>query len=265
VKLFSSFSFLSSFGAKKAEQAGDGIVALIVKFDPETASEAQIEEFRKELDILTGRVAGLRTDYSREKSEAEAVRARYNELVAAAELLQKRSEAAEGDAKTSLEASVGKIVAELEGLLPDLKREEAEAVEAGEFLREFEQAAEEAARKLTTARTQLDAARQNMARAELRRERAEDKAEQTEVLVGIRKKSDSMGVALAAMQSEANKDEQAASAAKLKVELLTKSAPRKLDEDPNIKAAIAEASGTTQPTGLTGRLAALKSKAAVAA
>lgn len=265
--MFKTFSFLATFAGKKAEQAGDSLTGFIVRFDPATATEAQIAEYEQNLNTLTNAVAKLRDEFNKEKKEADAIDARYHQLVAAAESLDAKAKAeTDPTKKAGLEASLKKLLDETEAMLPDHDREMQEAKEAEDFLHEHEEAAQAAAQKLVQARSQLNHAMHDMEAARLHKERATEHAEQAAVLAGIRTHSDSLGTALGAMQEAAAKDNQAAEAANYKAKLLSDNGHKEIADDPNIAAALAEASGAARtPESLSDRLAALKNRSAVTA
>ncbi len=61
------FGFLRSFGIEKLGKVGEGITQKIVAWDPETASQAEIEEMIRELDKITTEAGKARAEYDREK------------------------------------------------------------------------------------------------------------------------------------------------------------------------------------------------------
>ncbi|MEI7955768.1 MAG: hypothetical protein WCJ66_11415 [Verrucomicrobiota bacterium] len=255
-------SFLARFGRAKVGQISQSITEAIVRFDPETASEAQIAEFEAQLNVLTTKVATLRREYDNEQKEADAAQANYNRYMAAAEKLQNQiaDPAIPSEKKASLEPSLSNLLTTIEGLVPEMEREIREAKEAKTFLAEFEQAAIEAAQKVTTARAKLTEAAHRMASAKLQRERATEMAEHAAVLAGIRSGNDSLGTALSAMEKVAQKDQDATTAATLKANLLTKHVPQSIENDQNVRDALGEASTSPSSVSLTDRLAALKAR-----
>ena len=257
-------SFLARFGKAKVGQISQGITEAIVRFDPETASEAQIAEFEAQLTELTTKVATLRREYDKEQKEADAAQANYNRYMTAAEKLQDQvaDPTTPADKKGSLEASLANLLTTIEGLAPEMEREIQEAKDAKDFLAQFEQAAADAARKVTTARAKLSEAARKMATAKLQKERATENAEHAAVLAGIRTGNDSLGTALSAMEKVAQKDQDAATAATLKANLLTKNMPQNIENDQNVRDALGEASAGPSVVSLTDRLAALKARKA---
>jgi hypothetical protein len=88
---------------------------------------------------------------------------------------------------------------------------------------------------------------------------AERQAEASRQAAGLTQTTSSLNVALKAMQDAAAKDLMAAEAAGAKARLLTPTKPEQ--DDPNIVAALAAASGTSPvPQSLSERLAALKAR-----
>jgi hypothetical protein len=95
-----------------------------------------------------------------------------------------------------------------------------------------------------------------MRRAELEQERAKARADKAEQLAGLRKDTSGLGVALAAMNRQAQEAKASAEASDMKARLLT---PEKAKEDDNIKAALqAVSGGPVSNASLSDRLAALK-------
>ena len=59
------FGFLRSFGFEKLGKVGDSITQKIVAWDPETASQAEIEEMIRDLDKITTEAGKARAEYDR--------------------------------------------------------------------------------------------------------------------------------------------------------------------------------------------------------
>jgi chromosome segregation ATPase len=251
--------FLKSFGKEKFEQVKQGFAEVIVNWDPETATQAEIEEMIKELDKITVEAGKARQDFDKERAEAEAARDNFNKHLKAAEILNLQYEAAaaggqeSADAK-ALKASLDKLIADLEKMEPEVKREEKEAAEAKEYYDEVKNVAEMTAEKVRSARATLESAQREVKRAKIEEERAAARAEKAERLAGLRKGTDGMGIALKAMQNQAAEARAAAEASSMKATLLDNKGG-----DSNIEAALKQASGGAAPTAsISDRLAALK-------
>jgi chromosome segregation ATPase len=257
------FGFLKSFGKEKFNNVGQSITQRIVAWDPETATQAEIEEMIKELDKVTREAGKAKADYDREQAEADAARKNYDKYVAAAEMLNKQLEEAQTTGNPSrandISASMEKLLGELEQMHPEVERETREAEEARAYYNEVMQLAEVTAQKVRAARAQLDQAKRDMRRAEIEQQRAQAKAEKAESLAGLRKETSSLGVALEAMNKQAEQARASAAAADMKSKLLGPEPPAKDQHiEEALKAVSGESPGST--ASFADRLAALRKK-----
>ena len=117
-------SFIRNLVGVKADNAMQAGVEALVRWDPQSASEAELRTTEQHLDDLGLQVAGARQSYDKEQKEAEAIQALSQQRMAAAEQLQ-RQIAAEPDAtrKAGLEQSLGTLVTMLEQMAPEIERE----------------------------------------------------------------------------------------------------------------------------------------------
>jgi len=254
-------SFLGNLFKKHAENAVTSVQQFLVTLDPETATEAQIDEFSDQLRKASEELAKTRAEYQKDEKAAEEIEARYEKgLKAAAILEQQVAEAGDQEQKDSLSASLEKLVTMLEQIKPDVERERQDADDAKRMMDELTGFVEESAKALKEARTRLERARSEMRRAEIEQERAEKRARTAEVLAGIKKGSGTFNVALDAMQKKAEESRIKADAAMTRSRLLTPTDAEK--EDAHISAALAKASGEDAPVGgsVSERLAALRKK-----
>jgi chromosome segregation ATPase len=254
-------AFLRNLVGVKADKAVQAGVEALVRWDPQSASEAELRTMEQHLDDLGRQVAAARQSYERERKEADAIQALSQQRMAAAEQLQNQI-AAESDParKTGLERSLETLVSMLEQMTPEIEREKKDAVEAKDFLEMLEKTYAEAGGKLKQGRSELERARRDMARAGQQRQAAEQQAEAARRAAGLTSATSSMTVALKAMQEAANRDLASADAAMAKAKLLRPTRPEQ--DDPNIAAALAAAAGKSPvPQSLNDRLAALKARA----
>jgi chromosome segregation ATPase len=254
-------AFLRNSVGVKADKAVQAGVEALVRWDPQSASEAELRTMEQHLDDLGRQVAAARQSYERERKEADAIQALSQQRMAAAEQLQNQI-AAESDLarKTGLERSLETLVSMLEQMTPEIEREKKDAVEAKDFLEMLEKTYAEAGGKLKQGRSELERARRDMARAGQQRQAAEQQAEAARRAAGLTSATSSMTVALKAMQEAANRDLASADAAMAKAKLLRPTRPEQ--DDPNIAAALAAAAGKSPvPQSLNDRLAALKARA----
>jgi len=249
------FSFVSSFGKKKSENVGQSIVQILASWDPETASKAELEQMEKRLNKLVQEVGEARQVYKKERAEADAIKALYDQRLKAAEILQARL--AETPENADAEKALTELVQLLEEMQPEMEVEELEAVEAKAFMEELEEVAALSAEKLKTAKKSLVKAVQDMKRAKVREERASESAERAAKLAGLREESDQLGSALSAMRKNADASNAKVEAAQMKAKLL---APGKAEKENDlIASAMKEAGGQPQATeSIASRLAALK-------
>ena len=244
-------------GVKMDKAAAAGIEAL-VRWDPKSASEAELRTMEQRLDDLGREVAMARQSYDKEQREADTIQALSQQRMAAAEQLQRQVDAENDPArKATLEKSLETLVSMLEQMTPEVEREKSEAVDAKDYLVMLEQTYAEAGGKLKTARSELERAQRDMARASQQREQADRQAEAARRAAGLASTTSSLTVALEAMQDAAQKDLVSADAQMSKAKLLRPTRPEQ--DDPNIAAALATAAGKPPaPQSLSERLAALK-------
>jgi chromosome segregation ATPase len=251
--------FIRNLLGVKTDQAVQAGIEALVRWDPQAATEAELRSMEQHLDELGREVAKARMAYDREKKEADAIKALLNQRMAAAEQLQKQAAAeVTSERKTALEKSLATLLDMLEQMTPDVEREAQDETDAHDFLVMLEKTYADAGAKFRTARSQLQRAERDMARAGQQREIAERQAEAARRAAGLSNTTSSLNVALKAMQDAAAHDLEVAEAASAKARLLKPTQPEQ--DDPNIAAALAAASGRPQPQTLSERLAALKAR-----
>jgi chromosome segregation ATPase len=253
-------AFIRNLVGVKTDQAVQGAVEALVRWDPKAATEAELRTMEQHLDELGRQVAEARQAYDRERREADTVTRLSQQRMAAAEQLQQRMQAeTDPSRKAELERSLGTLVDMLEQMAPDVDRETQDVEDAGSFLKMLEDTYAQAGQKLKSARDALNRAQRDMGRAEQQREVAERRAEAARQAAGLSSATSGLSVALKAMQDNAARNLAAADAANAKAKLLQPSRPEQ--DDPNIAAAMAAASGTRlPPTSLSDRLAALQQR-----
>lgn len=251
--------FFSQFFFKKAQDAQSGLTRLLVEFDPETASEAEIGELDEALTKLTKQMVSAKNAWEQEQREAQEIQKNHDLRLAAAERLQAKAEAAAPEEKAQIETSLAKLLDEIEKMVPEVEREAREAEQAKAYYDELAEAVKTAAERLKTARARLSEAKRHMDVAKVQMERAKDQEERAKVLAGIKQQASSVGTAFDAMTKRAAEMETNAEVARQKAGLLT---PPKGGDDPLISQALKEAAGQEEKPqqSLAERLAALKKK-----
>ncbi|WP_236033989.1 hypothetical protein, partial [Belnapia mucosa] len=252
--------FIRNLVGVKTDQAVQGAVEALVRWDPRAATEAELRTMEQHLDQLGRQVAEARQAYDREQREAETITRLSQQRMAAAEQLQQRLQGETDPAqKAGLERSLATLVNMLEQMAPDIDRETQDARDAGSFLQMLEDTYNQAGQKLKSARDALNRAQRDMGRAEQQRETAERRAEAARQAAGLSGATSGLTVALKAMQDNAARNLAAAEAANAKAKLLQPSKPEQ--DDPNIAAAMDAVSGKgPAPTSLSDRLAALRQR-----
>jgi len=253
-------TFIRNLVSVKADRAVNSAVEAIVRWDPKSATEAELRTMEQHLDVLGRQVAEARIAFDKEKREADAIMTLSQQRMAAAEQIQHRMEA-ESDAgrKAELERSLATLVSMLETMAPDIDREKQDAVDAGDFLHSLENAYQQAGQKLKSARDDLNRAQRDMGRAEQQRDMAQQRAEAARQAAGLSSATSGLSVALKAMQDNASRNLADAESANAKAKLLTPTRPEQ--DDPNIATAMAQVQGKLPaPSNLNDRLAALRQK-----
>ncbi len=255
----SLFPFMKNFLGVKGDQAAQGLAAAIVKMDPEGASLADLRVMEADLDKAGQAIAKLRAELAREQKEFDTVGKQYAELMSAAEILQKRVDdpATAEPQKASLKNSLAGLVEKLERMAPEIDRDKKDVAATQSLLAEAEKAYQDKAAALAEAKQTLERARHDMQHAALEEQRAKDKAEQAEVVAGLRQsRSSGLTVALNAMQQSAEQARQRAEASTMKAAALTHVSDA--GNDKNVADALAQVRGTGSEKSLSDRLAALK-------
>ena len=254
------YSFIRNLVGVKTDNAVQGAVEAIVRWDPKSATEAELRTMEQHLDQLGRQVAEARQAFSKEKKEADTIELLSQQRLAAAEQIQNRiSTESDPGRKGELERSMLTLVNMLEGMTDDVEREKADATDAGEFLRSLEETYQQAGQKLRSARDELNKAQRDMGRADQQRDMAERRAEAARQAAGLSGATSGLSVALKAMQDNAAKDLAQAESANMKAKLLGPTRPEQ--DDKNIASAMAQVQGKLPaPTNLSDRLLAIRQK-----
>jgi len=249
--------FLKQYGLSKAHDVLDDFAAAVATFDPATASKAQLAVMQAEHSKLARRLAEAEAEVRREHRETEELRANYNQLLAAAKLLEaKLTTETDSATRTEMEMSLSKTVDKLERMKPEIQREEQEDRQVEEWRTELRNAFEEMGQKIRGARLALTSAQREMEMARLQQQRTAQQEEKSLTAAGVTGAIGSLSVALDAMNRETAKVRAETEAARLQADLIQGD---RLELDPNIAKALAEVRGTPESCGslLSERLSAL--------
>ena len=258
------FGFMKSFLGIKGKQLGQEIIEAIVEIDPEGATQAQLEQMEQDLDKAGMVLQKIRVDYEREVREAEEATGRYDKMLAAAEHLQARLQnpATPVSEHASIEASLTRLIGQIEAFTHDVEQEKQDVVEVKALLEEAGAAYKVKAAALTQAKHGIDRAKHDMQRVTLQVERAEEKARRAAEVAGLRGGgTNKLSIATEAMQRKAEKARSRAAALGMKAEALALAKPG-ANEDPLIADALRAIENKSGPGGvnLADRLAALQKK-----
>jgi len=250
--------FVRNFIGVKGDNAAAGLVKALVQLDPDSATVADLRTMEQDLDKAGGMIAKLRADLAHEQLEYDSIGGQYHELMAAAELLQKRiADPGTPEAqRQSLNASLAALVQKIEHMAPELDRDKKDVESTRALLSEAEAVYQQKAEALTNAKKNLDSARHDLQHARIEEERSAERARQAASVAGLaRSPTSGLTVALNVMQQSAQEARQRAEAMNMKAQAL--SHLKEATTDQNVAAALAEVRGTAS-TSLTDRLSALR-------
>jgi hypothetical protein len=256
--------FIRTLVGVKGQKAGQQIVDALVEMDPRAATEAQLRVMERDLDEAGRLLTRLRTDFQRELKEAQDAQGKYARMLAAAEHLNGQVQR-EGDPhrRAGLEASLAKLIAQLEELQGEVGVEQREAEEAEALVSEAEAAFRDKAKALTEAKTQLTRAQRDMERATIQEQRERERADRAAQVAGLRSSSGSkLTTAVDAMKRRADEARANAESARMKAAVLTQTAEASAPSlgDANIRAALEAVGSGGSAASITDRLSALRAR-----
>lgn len=224
-------SFLGNFLKKKTTDAHQTLIEMLVKWDPETATEAELDTMYDKFTRLTESMQSAQVNLKREEKEAEVAKEKYNKKLAILEKLNERKES-ETDTKKlqEIEEAISELIDELSEMKPEVEREIEEAKEAKEYFDAIKDAVENSQEKIKNARKTLERAKQRMKMAELKELKAKEKETRAKEIAGLTKIVDSTSVALNAMNKKAEEMENKANASYSRATMLQK---MKMDSSKN--------------------------------
>src|SRR6201989_286755 len=113
--------FMRNLVGVRADRAVQAGVEALVRWDPQSASEAELRTMEQHLDELGQQVARARQSYDKEMREANAIQALSSQRMAAAEHLQSQLNAeSDPTKKAALERSLATLVTMLEQMAPEV-------------------------------------------------------------------------------------------------------------------------------------------------
>jgi len=254
-----SFSFFRHFIGGQGDKIVDAVTIAAVRWDPKTASLAQLREMEDDYDKANGLLQQIRQETVNFDKEIGAEQREYEDRKAAAQLLlAKQAEEPDEAKKASYEKSIAAIVTDLEARKPRLEHDKEQSTRMHTQLDTAQAAVEEKMTGLTEAKSALAEAERNMKLNEMDAQRAKAEAERAAQLEGLRGRNVSgLNTALNAMQGAADKAARDADAARAKADALGHAAKGPAG-DANVAAALAEVrTGATANASISDRLAHL--------
>ncbi len=257
--------FLKHYGMGKAGDVLEEFASAVVAFDPDTASKAQTAMMQAELGKLARRLAEAEAEVRREHRETGELRATSDRFLEAARTLEHRIKAASDDInRTELEASLAKLIEQLERLKPEIAREQEEDKDAEVWAGELRTSFEDLAAKLRSAESDLCSAKPRIETAQLKKQRSAERDHKSSAAAGLTTALSTISVALDAMNKETTRVRAESEALELKAKVLQGD---RLEHDPHIAAALNAASPKQLADGrsLRERLAKLENRPALLA
>jgi len=244
--------YFFDIGKKLFQDVRNGMKEVVTQWDPELATEVEIQQMEKEFDKINAEVTRAKREMEREITEYRDKRYYYDQVLASAKLLQ--------DQGNTEKAMIQMDKAE--AMLPDVEREKAEADEATEYFVSLQKELNEFARKLAVSKQTIDSKRRQAEMAKLKAKSENRKAENAKVLAGLKERTSGMSSLAKIYDKQREEAEQCAASAKRKAEIFSSVAPSaNKEEDPEIAAAMAAADRKRTPSSesLEERLARLRS------
>ena len=228
-----STSFAGNYAVAKVEDFGKDLQVYIAGLDPKGVSQAAIRQLDQKLDEYALATAKARQSFNKEANDVKQIDKLFNQRMSALEILA---------ADPAKERARDLMMKQLEDMGPEVTREKEEMEHAGEMMEMWETRTKGAADALKSLKKQVKELERGIEMADSKTQMAKEKRE----MVNMNNGGD-MGLssALTAMKSALDDKNAEAEAEKMKSDLLT---PTSIEEDPVIKAAMAEASGNTTTT-----------------
>ncbi|MHC1727457.1 MAG: hypothetical protein AB9866_15885 [Syntrophobacteraceae bacterium] len=221
-------------GKKLFGNARDGMKEAIATWDPEFATDLEIEQMEKEFDKINAEVTRAKREMEREVRDYREKRFSYDQILASAKFLQDQGKAD----KAILQ------VEKAETMVPELEKEKAEADEATAYFVEMQKELNDFGKKIAEGKRMIESKRRQAEMAKLKAERESRKAENAKVLAGLKERTSGMASLAQLYDKQREQAEQKADAFKRKAEVFTANAPSQgKEEDPDIAAAMAAAKG----------------------
>lgn len=249
-----SLNFFKNVLKVQGEKVEEGMINLAVALDRDGAGEAAIKQKQDEHAQRITMLQEANASYRKEKEEADREQGLYDRYMNEAEAISKLLENPGDRDVNVLNADLAKILDKVEQRAPILAKEIQEATEAEVWMKEMQSAVDEISAELLGLRESIDKSKATLQQAELAADRERKKAEQAEVLAGLRKSGNKFDTALNAINNAAQKKQAEVEELKLKTQSLSK---KPTDDVADILGKYSNVAPTSTES-LTERLARLK-------
>lgn len=251
--------FFNNYSKHVVEDAKDGIISILAKFDFNGASAAELDDLEDKLTDVSKNLAVTRKKWQEKKTTADLIATKYNNLMSDVTKLQAAIDnPATADAtRTKASNMMTDKVTELEALVPEAETARAEEVDVKEYVDMLEEAVRATSANLVNARKGLEGKKQQLDKLRLKEEQGKEKLNTAKMLAGLKEQSTALGKVSGVLDKDIEKAKLAADAIDIKTKALmgTIKKPTVVDDD------MAAILGTT-PSGtaesVQDRLARLK-------
>jgi hypothetical protein len=265
----SAFDFIAKMGLSNLGQIGNSITKFAVSFDPETASQVEIDNMTAHCRELAKRIADAESVEELDRKTMDDLRNSLTQSMKAAEIVEQQIYAAEAVGDTNKVAMLNVTLSTFMDKITLVGGEEGDGSVSGTLfdaiqnhtqsendLHEWRQTHTNDVAKLTTARSRLEKAARELAHADEQEKRAKERQAQAERDAGL-KKGLGENIALSAMQQAAEEAKKRTRAATINTETIKATTGGNTDDI--VAAVLKEAS---PPVSALDRLKAMQAKKA---
>lgn len=250
-------SFLGFYSKTKVNDVAKDVTSAIISIDPEGASEAQLNMMLEKLSDVSRNVAKYRRAYQKDLDETEEWKTKLHNTISAIEVLENDLSSVSDSQAIKVGEAIDSLLDEVEKIESEIARETIEDSEAKEILDTYQKAEKELAEKIKLSRESLRKMTQQIEKAKVKKEMAEERLQAEKETQGLDNSIDSLTIANDFMEKELNKLQDETDALKSQTELF------KEEENPHsdlVADALARANGEVKSTSRADRLAKLRAK-----
>lgn len=256
-----SFNFFKHFAKVQVQNLEESMVDLAVSLDRDGAAETAILQKSSEHEQRIGMLQEANAEYRKEQAEYERELDIHTRYMNEAENIQNILNQPVRDGKFTEEellSDLTQLLNFIENHTPVLEKEKREAEQAKQWMDEMQVAVDEISAELLQLRETVNQVKKDITQAELEKERNQKRANQAEILAGLKKSGNKFDTAINAMKQKAEAEKAEAERLKLKADSLKVTKP----QVSNVVGKYSSAPVAQSTETLTERLARLKNAAA---